>query len=58
MNIPQKILTILFLLLFVCGTIIAVSNGGNQLQDCLIAWVVLGVVYAGFFFLFASKKRS
>lgn len=57
MNIPQKILTVLFVILFVLGTIIAVSDGRDQLQNSVIVWVVLGVIYVGLFFVFGTRRK-
>jgi hypothetical protein len=55
MNIGQKILTAIFLIVFVLGTGQVASQTYYQyyvLQNCFIVWVVIGVVYAGLFFIF------
>ncbi|MDR3401761.1 MAG: hypothetical protein P4L99_04605 [Chthoniobacter sp.] len=57
MNIPQKILTAVFIILFVLGTLVVATGTPEPTLPLISVWVVFGVVYTGLFFICASRKE-
>lgn len=58
MNIGQKILTGIFMVLFLLLSVICMSEQRDAFQKTFVSWVCLGVVYTGLFFVFKTRPKA
>jgi hypothetical protein len=58
MNIAQKVLTVLMLLVFTFFTMTISAEHEPPPMNYISAWVTIAVIYAGLFFVLASSKRK
>ena len=57
MNIPQKILTVLMMIVFVFCTIAVDSEYDPSLKTFIVAWVTVGIIYASLFSVVAPRRK-
>jgi hypothetical protein len=58
MNIGQKILTVIFMVLFLLLSMMCMSEQYDAFQKTFVSWVCLGVVYIGLFFVFKTRQKA